>query len=184
MEIERMFVLMLHVLCFVGAAIGIALAELAMFRGQQVDQGLLRMGSRLVMGTLCLLWLTGMGLIWIETGFDLALIAAKPKMVAKVSVVVLLSLNGYFLHRYFFDAMARPTVNLRKATNRAVAMAAVSGASWLYAGFLGLAKPLAPVLQLSGFAALYVALLAVSGVVVVSLFRPRVLSLYQRHLIP
>ncbi|RZL03101.1 MAG: hypothetical protein EOP36_06135 [Rubrivivax sp.] len=181
MEIERMFLLMLHVLCVVGAAIGIALADLSLFRTQRVDRALLRTGSRLVASALGLLWISGLLIIWIDTGFDLAVIAARPKLVAKVLVALLLTLNGHLLHRFFFKAVNRPPTHAGRAASGAAAMAAVSGASWLYAGFLGLAKPLATVIGLPGFATIFLAVLALCGLFVTRWVRPRVLQIYQRQ---
>lgn len=175
-----MFLLMLHVLCVIGAAIGIAFADLSLFRGRQVDMGLLRTGSRLVTGMLGLLWVTGLLIIWIDTGFELAVIAAKPKLVAKVSVAMLLTVNGHLLHRCFFSVLSQPLVNARRAANVAAVMAAVSGASWLCAGFLGLAKPLAAFVDLSGFATIYLVLLCLCGLGVSRWVHPRLLRIY-RH---
>jgi hypothetical protein len=181
MEIERMFLLMLHVLCVMGAAVGIAFADLSLFKGKRVDKDLLRQGCHLVFGMLCLLWLSGLMIIWIDTGFDMQVIATKPKLIAKVAVAVLLSLNGYLLHRCFFDTLLTPPLNLRLAVNTAAGLAAISGSSWVYAVFLGLAKPLARFVTLAGFAGIFVALLTLSGVVVALLVRPRLLGIYQRQ---
>lgn len=182
MEIARMFLLMLHVLCVVGSAIGIALADLSLFKGRQVDSGLLRASSQWVAGMLGLLWISGLLIIWVDTGFDLAVIVSRPKLVAKVAVALLLTLNGHLLHRFFFQSVSRPpSVNARRAADRAAAMAAVSGASWLYAGFLGLAKPLATVIGLPGFAAIFLAMLAFCGMAVRRWVQPRVLRIYQRR---
>lgn len=183
MEIERMFLLMLHVLCVVVAAIGIAFADLSLFKGRQVDRGLLRTGSQLVAGMLGLLWITGLLITWIDTGFDLAVILARPKLVAKLSVALLLTLNGHLLHRFFFSAVNRPPANARRAANLAAVMAAVSGASWLYAGFLGLAKPLAAVVGLAGFAVMFLGVLTLCSVCVLRWVRPRMLQIYQRPLV-
>jgi len=180
MEIERMFILMLHVMCVMGAAIGIAFADLSLFKGQRIDTGLLRLGCHLVFGMLCLLWLTGLVIIWLDTGFDLQVIAGKPKLIAKVAVATLLSLNGYVLHRCFFDALLAPPLTPRLGVNASVVLAAVSGTSWLYAFFLGLAKPMAAFTTLAGFASIFLALLALSGVVVTVVVRPRLLAIY-RH---
>lgn len=182
MEIERMFLLMLHVLSVVGAAIGIAFADLSLFKGRRVDLALLRTGSQLVAGMLCMLWITGLLIIWIDTGFDLAVIAARPKLVAKVSVALLLTFNGHLLHRFFFKAVGRPPANAGRAANLAAVMAAISGASWLYAGFLGLAKPLARVISLSGFAVMFLGLLILCGLCVLRWIRPRMLQIYRRPL--
>lgn len=180
MEIERMFLLMLHVLCVVGAAVGIAFADLSLFKGRQVDRGLLRTGSQLVAGMLGLLWITGLLIIWIDTGFDLAVITARPKLVAKVSVALLLTLNGHLLHRFFFNAVNKPPTNAPRAANLVTVMAAVSGASWLYAGFLGLAKPLAVFMSLAGFAVIFLGVLTLCGLCVLRWVRPRMLQIYLR----
>lgn len=180
MEIERMFLLMLHVLSVVGAAIGIAFADLSLFKDRRIDCGLLRAGSRLVAAMLGLLWATGLLIIWIDTGFDLGVISAHPKLVAKVCVAVLLTFNGHLLHRFFFNAVNKPHANARRAANRAALMAAISGACWLYAGFLGLAKPLAGFMGLGGFAAIFLGLLSLCGLLVLRWVRPRMLRIYQR----
>lgn len=183
MEIERMFLLMLHVICVVGAAIGIAFADLSLFKGRQIDCGLLRTGSQLVAGMLGLLWLTGLLIIWIDTRFDVAVIMARPKLVAKVAVALLLTLNGHLLHRFFFNAVNKPPPNARRAANLATGMAAVSGASWLYAGFLGLAKPLAAFTSLAGFAVIFLGVLTLCGLCVWRWVRPRMLRIYLRPLV-
>ena len=175
-----MFLLMLHVLCVVGAAVGIAFADLSLFKGRQVDRGLLRTGSQLVAGMLGLLWITGLLIIWIDTGFDLAVITARPKLVAKVSVALLLTLNGHLLHRFFFNAVNKPPTNAPRAANLVTVMAAVSGASWLYAGFLGLAKPLAVFMSLAGFAVIFLGVLTLCGLCVLRWVRPRMLQIYLR----
>lgn len=181
MEIERMFLLMLHVMSVIGAAVGIAFADLSLFHGPRVNQGLLRLGCQLVFGMLCLLWITGLLIIWLDTGFDLHVIAGKPKLIAKVAVATLLSLNGYVLHRYLFDALLAPPLKPRLGVNASAVLAAVSGTSWLYAFFLGLAKPMAAFTTLAGFASIFLALLALAGVVVTLLIRPRLLSIYERQ---
>lgn len=42
MEIERMLLIMLHVGSFVAAAVGVAYADLSLFKGRRVDKRLLQ----------------------------------------------------------------------------------------------------------------------------------------------
>lgn len=181
MEIQRMILLMLHVVCVMGAVVGIAFADLSLFKEHKIDGQLLRTGCRLVMSALGMLWVTGLLIIWLDTGFDWHLIASMPKLIAKVSVALLCTLNGLLLHRYFFGSFERPPLNLRKAANGAAVMAAVSGASWLYAGFLGMARPLGKLFDLPTFASLYVVVLLIGGLLVARVIRPRMLQIY-RHI--
>lgn len=182
MEIERMALLMAHVLSVVGAAIGIAFADLSLFKGGQVDTGLLRTACRVVAWALGGLWLTGLLIVWIDTGFDLGQIASRPKLVAKLLVVIVLSINGFLLHHHFFALVVRPRrlppARLRSAVNATLAMTAVSGASWLYAGFLGLARPLAPIMGFPGFASAFALLLLLSLLIGTRLVRPRLWQIY------
>jgi hypothetical protein len=181
MEIQRMVLLMLHVVFVMGAVVGIAFADLSLFKDHKVDARLLRTGCHLVMAALGMLWVTGLLIVWLDTGFDLQVIASKPKLVTKIGVVLLCTLNGALLHRYFFASLERPPIDLRKAANWAAVMAAVSGASWLYAGFLGMAKPLAKLMDLPTFASLYLVVLLIGGLLVAWIVQPRVLQIY-RHI--
>jgi hypothetical protein len=178
MEIERMFFVMAHVLCLVVAAIGIALADLSLFRGQQVDHRLLRAASLTVMWALLVLWLSGMAIIWIDTRLDFATLAASPKLITKLFVALLLTFNGVVLHWHFFGGIGRAHKHPLGAANLSAFLAAVSGASWLYAAFLGLARALTHMLSLAEFMALYVLVLAVSGLFVARVVRPRILRIY------
>jgi hypothetical protein len=181
MEIQRMVLLMLHLACVMVAVVGIAFADLSLFKERRIDDQLLRTGCRLVAAALTLLWVTGLFIIWLDTKFDLQQIVTRPKLVAKIGVAVLCTLNGVLLHRYFFTSFSSPPADLRKAANSAAVMAAISGASWLYAGFLGMARPLGRVLSLPAFASIYVALLLIGGLFVVWVVRPRMLQIY-RHI--
>jgi hypothetical protein len=180
MEIASMFILMAHVLCLVLAGIGVAFADLSLFGKARVDRRLLRMAIRMVAWALVALWLSGLSLVWIQTGFDPATIMAKPKLVAKLSVATLLTLNGILLHRHFFDVIGTAPTNPRRAANVTTLLATVSGASWLYAGFLGLAKALAPVLSLADFTLLYLLVLGLAAVFAVRFVRPRILQIQSR----
>lgn len=183
MEIERMLLVMLHVGSFVIAAVGIAYADLSLFKGKRVDQDLLAWASKLVMWALAGLWVTGLIIIGIDTGFQLDAIAARSKLLAKITVVCVLTINGYLLHRHFFARLSQPGGRFKHMVNFSAALAAISGASWMYAAFLGMAKPLAKLFSYSDFMTLYTTMLLLSLIVVFALVRPRIAALVRAELI-
>jgi hypothetical protein len=91
-----------HLLAFALAAVGIAFGDLAIFRKRRVDTDMLATAQTVVKWSLYGLWATGLAVIWLDTKFDLAVLATKPKLLAKLSVVAL-SANGWLLHRVVFN---------------------------------------------------------------------------------
>jgi hypothetical protein len=57
---------------------------------------------------LVVLWITGLAVIGMDTGFDTELLATKPKLLAKLSVVTVLTVNSLALHLLAFPRMAVP----------------------------------------------------------------------------
>ena len=57
---------------------------------------------------LVVLWITGLAVIGMDTGFDTGLLATKPKLLAKLTVVAVLTVNSLGLHLLAFPRMARP----------------------------------------------------------------------------
>ncbi len=174
MEVVRMFLVLGHLFALLAAAVAVAFGDYALLGGKQIDNGVLRKASSGVALALAALWVTGLGIIYVDTHFAMALILAKPKILAKLTVVGVLTLNGMFMH-----AKVLPSLERRFSAERAVGVAAwatvagaVSAAGWGYAVFLGVARPLTPILGYQGFIALFV--LAVLGACVVSarLVRP------------
>lgn len=177
MEILRMFVVMAHLSALVVAAVGVVLSDLALFHPRGLDLPQLRRSSKAVALALCALWLTGLLLVWIDTGFVPAVVLDRPKLVAKLGVATLLTLNGWLLHRFFFARLAHRVDRPSRMAWRAAALSAISGASWLYAGFLGLARPLTPMLKLWGFMGLYLIVLSICGLLVMRFVHPRLLRI-------
>ena len=124
--------------------------------------------------SLGLLFLWGSGLLLVllgyrEEGVDYLL---NQKLWAKASVVTLLTLNGMLLHTVGFPLLHRaPFVSLSgSARIRLGLLGALSMSSWLFAAFLGVARPwnhAMPYLHMMGaFAALLLVACAVAIVVV------------------
>ena len=146
------------VACF-GAAAAIVLGDLAVFLHRQVDRRLLRRASSWVVKALLVLWVTGLIIIGLDTGFDLAVLFTKGKLLAKFSVVALLTLNGLALHKWALPRLMAPTYEPERTARIPALLGAFSLASWLFAAFLGLAKPLAGLLGYAGFMQFYGSLL-------------------------
>jgi len=113
------------------------------------------------------LWLTGLSVIALDMSTIALSLAKAPKLQAKLTVVAILSLNGFLLHRYTLHALGESKIPAESDVRLAAILGAVSAASWGYAVFLGVAKAWTPILGFNGFMALYV--LAVLAAIAVSL---------------
>lgn len=164
----RLGLILLHVLAVVGAGAGIAFGDYAIFAGRRIDAPLLRRAGQAVTAALGILWLTGLAVIWIDTRFEPALLASNPKLLAKLTVVTLLSLNGVALHRFGFPRLCGTPKDPSRAAKLPALLGAISVVTWLNAAFLGLAKPAARLLGYSGLMGVYFGTLAI-GIAVASL---------------
>lgn len=95
--------------------------------------------------TLALLALWGSGLLLVGQGYldEGVKYLLNQKLWAKASVVALLSLNGALLHRVGFPLLQKaPFVSLPgSARARLALLGALSMSGWLFAAFLGVARP-------------------------------------------
>ena len=168
------FLLFAHTLTFAFAIVAVLREDLALLRARRVDAARLHVAGRFIMRLLVLLWITGLALIALDVGFDLAAMANKPKLAAKLTVVSLLTANGLLLHWLAFPILTKPQRFPHQAATHCAALGAISSVTWLYASFVGVARLIAPAMSYTGFLALYVVGL-VAGLVVAMVFvRPHV----------
>jgi hypothetical protein len=114
------------------------------------------------------LWITGLALVALDTGFQPARLAEQPKLLLKLLVVAVLTLNGVLLHRWCFPRVGR-LPGLPFGERLAVLMAgAASTASWLVAAFLGTARPL-KAMPLASLLLAYGAVLALAALAAAAL---------------
>ena len=178
MEIEfaRMGIVYLHLIaCCV--AIGLVLtSDIAMVKqlfkadpAERLDSNHLSDLQTTVSRALIVLWLTGVAIISLDGSLKGWGYFANPKLQSKIAIVMLLTLNGFALHKYVLPAMQKAG-SLLKLTfsqrNLALFTGAVSGVSWFYAAMLGIGRPLNwkyslveilaayPVLIVGGFASM------------------------------
>lgn len=101
--------------------------------------GVHRRVLRLLLG----LWLTGIAIMLLDFGPQMAGVSERPKLLAKLMCVVVLSLNGLVLRYWSFPRLVSGRQLDRGEAAVLMSTGAISLASWLAAAFFGIARPLA-----------------------------------------
>jgi hypothetical protein len=151
-----------------------------LLRAQRIDAAKLEAIARNIARLLGLLWLTGAALIVLDVGMDWASLAHKPKLAAKLTVVLLLTANGALLHWVVFPMLTTPQRSPGFASAVCSVVGMVSSVTWLFASFVGVARLIAPAMGYTGFLSLYGLSLAVGLVVSLAFVRPHI----QRLMLP
>lgn len=116
--------------------------------------------------TLALLALWASGLLLVLQGYldEGQRYLLNQKLWAKVAVVVVLSINGMLLHRIGFPQLQRGAFAALSfpARSRLALLGALSTSAWLFAAFLGVARPWNHVLPCLHVLAVFAALLALA----------------------
>jgi hypothetical protein len=151
-EFARMGIVYLHLIACCIAIGSVLTSDIAMAkqllrgnRRETVAPGHLAELQKIVYYALIALWLTGVALVCLDAYMKGWGYFANPKLQSKVVVVLLLTLNGFALHKYVMPSMEKAGTLLRMSfSQRLVAMltGTVSGVSWLYAALLGVGRPL------------------------------------------
>ena len=157
--IARMLLIYVHVLAIAAAAAAVAFGDFAIFARQRIDKTMLETASWFASIALAALWISGLTVIIMDIGFDLEQLAGKPKLLAKLTVVMVLTANSLALHWVAFPRFYLPQADALRAATLPAVFGAVSATSWIYAAFVGIAKPLAEVFGYSGFIGLFALLL-------------------------
>ncbi|MEX0339789.1 MAG: hypothetical protein AB3N11_12210 [Arenibacterium sp.] len=111
------------------------------------DVDLLQLLHRAILAGLVLLWSSGLVLLYVRTGFDLA--AFSPKLAFKLGVVLLLTANAFVIGRFALPVYranaGRRFGEITLTTRmRLASIAAVSASCWLSAMALGVFSQLKP----------------------------------------
>ena len=123
------------------------LQDLALWRSRyrvltQDEINSLRNTANIVFIALVVLWATGSGLVTMGY-FENPEFFSNQKIWAKISVVIILSLNGVFLHFYSFPKVVgnKAILQLPSADQKWIGCSgALSTVSWLFACYLGIAR--------------------------------------------
>ena len=156
-ELPRLFFLYAHLMAF-AITLSAVLAEdyRLLTRGlQSLREGQLRVTMKIVVPGLLALILTGLGIAAIDTGMAWDQFMSRPKLLAKMCVVLVLVANGLLLHYFVFPRLTRTSSAPRTMTAFFCLLGAISAVSWGYASFLGIAKPLAAIMSWADFMSVY-----------------------------
>lgn len=173
-QLVHQSVLCVHVAAFAIAFSAVVREDIAMVKAPLIDMQRLSATAQTLTSALIVLWLTGLALIGFATGMDADALMARPKLLAKLLVVIALTANGVALHAFAFPRLGRKDPQPRPNVVVPVVLGAISTASWLYASFIGVARVIAPSMSLRDFMAWYAALLMLAVTVGLVFVRPRV----------
>jgi hypothetical protein len=172
--VVRLLLLFIHVMAF-ALALGCVLREDAkLLSARPIDAESLRATARLVRFALIVLWASGTALIVLDTGGEPARIADSPKMLAKLTVVCVLTANGVALHALAFPALLGEARHGSYAAAIASALGAISAASWLSATLLGIARSHLRGFEYADFMLGYAGMLAIAVAFALLVVRPRI----------
>lgn len=124
---------------------------------------------------LILLWVSGIALVAIGYMASPDKYLTNEKLWAKFVVVVILTINGFILHRYTFPKFKVGTVFLNlpsSETFTVVLTGSISTVTWLFACYLGIARPWNYTMDIGSIMTLYAGILVfvfISGQMVVRL---------------
>ena len=128
------------------------------------------LGGRAIAAALALLWLSGFGFL-LQYALENPERLANPKLWAKVSIVAILTANGYLIHRIILarvqTCIGKPLLaGLSLATAQPILMlGTISAVSWLTAFVLGMVRELNNVVAAPKILTVYVALLVAANMI-------------------
>ena len=171
MEYFRYAVIVVHLFMVILAYGSVIHADIRiLFR--RVDLLTLKITQRIVTFGLVMLYITGITIVLIDYGHIPLYpeILHYPKLCIKVIAVLVLTINGIFLHSYVFKKLEKKHYISRKKDVIFTISGGLSMASWLFAVFAGTAKILVPILHIEDFALIYVGLICilVSGALIIN----------------
>jgi hypothetical protein len=138
----RMALLYSHLILCALAISAVLKADISIMAGRYSATAL-RSTANTISLLLMALWATGLGVIYLDTGFAPAILLTKSKLLLKLMCVVALTINGVLLHRLSFPLLTRADQSLTIPESiLLVGTGAVSTSHWMLAAFVGLAKPL------------------------------------------
>lgn len=149
----------IHLFAFAFAIVMIVGEDIKILISKKMDVGELHKLANRVTILLGVLWVSGIALLAIKPGLDLELILANSKLAAKITVVSVLTINGMLLHLFVFPSFRSPQ-KFKRILVIASLLSVISTTSWIYAGLVGAARAIAPIMTYQNYMNIYLALLA------------------------
>lgn len=160
-----------HLFAFAFAIVIILSEDAKIFFSKQINVVEVRKVSTKITYLLGVLWLSGVVLLSIDPGLDLSTIFANPKLAAKITIVLILTFNGFLLHLLVF-----PSFKSKEKAQRIVLLSciltAISTTSWIFAGLIGAARAIAPLMNYQMFMITYAVVLSIALMITVFIAYP------------
>lgn len=157
MEISSVFRQLLvfaHLFAFAFAIVSVVKHDILLLKSDSINIRGLDSAAKQLMWLLLVLWVTGAILIYMAVGTDMDLLLSNAKLMSKISIVGILTINGLLLHYVAFPMLSGQT---RFNSTICSVLGAISTTSWLFAGFVGACRVLGPQLSYTQFMAIYAA---------------------------
>lgn len=177
----RQLLLYAHLLAFAFAFAAVVREDVALLRARRIDPRRLNRTAHQILLLLLALWLTGIAMLAMEGKLDPLSWNLQPKLAAKITVVSLLTLNGLLLHRVAFPLMTKRQRLPGLAATICVVLGVISGVSWSYASFLGVARVIAPAMTYGDFLVIFGLLFVPALLIGLTLVQPRLQRLIGRR---
>jgi hypothetical protein len=162
MDYTRTVLIFAHLIVFALAITTLYKSDTKLIYQRPSQDEIKMMGNHMLI-YLIVLWITGLGVIYIDTAFSLEKIFSAQKLLTKLTCIGVLTLNAFFIHFVAFKKLAKET--LTKTDMQVMSISgAISTASWTLASFLGVAKPLEKHLNLTEFMSLYAFIVIVASI--------------------
>ena len=163
----RLLLVYLHLLCCTFALALVLSADWQIARGTMSARSL-RQTAHKASAMLGLLWCTGILLVIKDTGLDVTVLEQMSKLQLKLVVVMALTINGLLLHFVSFPLVVKRR-NLTLFESLLISVTgAISTSHWLFAAFIGIARPIGewPLESLLSAYVLLTMAAVVSGIVI------------------
>ncbi|WP_188150208.1 DUF2214 domain-containing protein [Teredinibacter waterburyi] len=168
----KTLVVYMHLLSACVAVGSLILQDLGLWRTRarsltENEIGELTKTAQVITLALVLLWISGLALVGLGYLANPEQYLLNEKLWAKFTVVVILTLNGVFLHYYTFPKISSGKVFISmQSTERfgVVLTGCISAVTWLFACYLGIARPWNYTLDYASIMTLYAGILAVAFV--------------------
>lgn len=162
MDYTRTILIFIHLIVFAFAITTLYKSDIELLFRRPSAEEIKEMGNHMAI-YLLILWITGLGVIYIDTNFGLDKILSAQKLLTKLSCVIILTLNAFVIHFVVFKKLAKKTLDQADMKIMSIS-GAVSSASWTFAGFLGIARPLVKHMNLAAFMSFYVLVVACAAI--------------------
>lgn len=169
-EIFRQLLVFLHLFTFTFAIAEVIKHDIQILKKKQLRGDVAELGqaANRLTWLLATLWITGTILIYMAVGTDLEMLLSNAKLMAKITVVGVLTINGFLLHKFAFPMMTGQR-NLN-ATLCSI-LGAISTTCWIYSSLVGACRILGPSLSYNHFMSIFALALCFALIICLSFVR-------------